>query len=210
MANLSLLSLSILVSLSLCNGFKTLIPTQIKFKSQSAIPKCNLEALDNQLLIKHRHQFNLYLSSDISIPNLSITNENLTSNVQYTLSQPQFIYLVMTNIFVTCLLVADVIGVKIFEFKLPFSIFGFKTIEHTAGMLTFPLTFLISDTINEYYGPTATKNTVYLGLWMSILVCFVVNVAQALPYLDKPFNVTPAAFNMIFGSAKILYLASMR
>ena len=35
------------------------------------------------------------------------------------------------------------------------------------------------------------------------------NLAQALPYLDKPFNVTKAAFDMIFGSAKIMYLASL-
>ena len=35
------------------------------------------------------------------------------------------------------------------------------------------------------------------------------NIAQALPYLDKPFNVSKMAFDMIFGSAKIMYLASL-
>ena len=44
---------------------------------------------------------------------------------------------------------------------------------------------------------------------MSILVFLVMNLAQALPYLDKPFNVTPDAFNMIFGSAKVMYIASI-
>ena len=76
-------------------------------------------------------------------------------------------------------------------------------------MLTFPITFLLGDVINEYYGATATKNTVYLGLVMSILVFIIVNIAQALPYLDKAFNVTPEAFNMIFGSAKLMYIASI-
>ena len=76
-------------------------------------------------------------------------------------------------------------------------------------MLTFPITFLLGDVINEYYGATATKNTVYLGLVMSILVFIIVNIAQALPYLDKGFNVTPEAFNMIFGSAKLMYIASI-
>jgi uncharacterized PurR-regulated membrane protein YhhQ (DUF165 family) len=80
--------------------------------------------------------------------------------------------------------------VKIFEIKLPFSIFGFKYVEHTCGMLTFPITFLLGDVINEYYGPKATKTTVYIGLIMSILVFGVMNLAQALPFLNKPFNGT--------------------
>lgn len=44
---------------------------------------------------------------------------------------------------------------------------------------------------------------------MSIFTFIVMNIAQALPYLDKPFNVTQAAFDMIFGSAKTMYLASI-
>lgn len=44
---------------------------------------------------------------------------------------------------------------------------------------------------------------------MSMLVFAVMNVAQALPYLDKPFNVSKEAFDMIFGSAKIMYIASV-
>ena len=127
----------------------------------------------------------------------------------YTLSKQQFVYVVLTSIFITCLIVADVIGVKLFEIPLPFPIFGYKTVEHTCGMLTFPITFLLGDTINEYYGSRATKQTVYIGLAMSILVFGVMNFAQALPYLDKPFNVSKESFDMIFGSAKLMYVASV-
>lgn len=127
----------------------------------------------------------------------------------YALTSQQELYVYLTSIFVTCLIVADVIGVKIFELKFPFSIFGHNTVEHTCGMLTFPITFLLGDIINEYYGPKATKKTVYIGLAMSVLVFIVMNIAQMLPYLNKPFNVTPEAFNMIFGSAKLMYVASI-
>jgi len=119
------------------------------------------------------------------------------------------VYLFLTNTFVTCLIAADVVGVKIFELKFPFSILGHSSVEHTCGMLTFPITFLLGDLINEYYGAKATKNCVYIGLVMSILVFIVMNVAQVLPYLNKPFNVTPEAFNMIFGTAKLMYIASI-
>jgi uncharacterized integral membrane protein (TIGR00697 family) len=136
----------------------------------------------------------------------SNTNPNLPP---YTLNIQQKVYLFLTSLFVSCLIVADVIGVKIFEIKLPFTILGHKSIEHTCGMLTFPITFLLGDLINEYYGPKATKQTVYIGLIMSVMVFTVMNIAQVLPYLNKPFNVTPEAFNMIFGSAKLMYVASI-
>lgn len=132
-----------------------------------------------------------------------------TAESQYELSPQQFIYVVLSCVFVTCLIIADVIGVKLFEIPLPFEILGHKTVEHTCGMLTFPVTFLLGDIINEYYGAKAAKRTVYIGLGMSLLVFLVMNIAQALPYLDKPFNVTQESFDMIFGSAKIMYLASV-
>ena len=106
-------------------------------------------------------------------------------------------YVVLTSIFVTCLIIADVIGVKLFEIPLPFEILGHKvrstalatpvhapyhttpagpflasprvppiplgpllasldcgqTVEHTCGMIIFPVTFVLGDVINEYYGP---------------------------------------------------------
>ena len=57
-------------------------------------------------------------------------------------------------------------------------------------MLTFPITFVLGDTINEYYGPKAAKNTVYIGLAMSIFVFLIMNLAQAMPFLDRPYNVS--------------------
>lgn len=127
----------------------------------------------------------------------------------YTLTKQQFLYVILTNIFVTCLIVADVVGVKLFEIPLPFPIFGHKSVEHTCGMLVFPITFLLGDIINEYYGAKATKQTVYIGLAMSLLVFGIINIAQFLPYLDKPFNVSKDSFDMIFGSAKLMYIASI-
>lgn len=97
-------------------------------------------------------------------------------------------------------------GVKLFEIPLPFPILGHTTVEHTCGMLTFPITFILGDMINEYYGPKAAKNTVYIGLAMSVLVFSVMNIAQVMPYLDKPFNVSKDNFDAIFGSAKLMYV----
>lgn len=130
-------------------------------------------------------------------------------DMDLNLSPKQLAYVVLTSIFITCLLVADLIGVKLFSIPLPFSIGGIHNIEHTCGMITFPITFLLGDIINEYYGAKYAKNTVYIGLAMSIFTFIVLNLAQALPSLDAPYNVTPEAFNSIFGSAKLMYIASV-
>ena len=156
-----------------------------------------------------RSSFQMVASTDSDLVKEGVVVGKSSPPMQYALSTPQLIYVVLTSVFVTCLLIADVIGVKLFEIPLPFEILGHKTVEHTCGMLTFPITFLLGDTINEYYGAKATKQTVYIGLAMSVLTFIVMNVAQAMPYLDKPFNVTPESFNMIFGSAKLMYVASV-
>jgi hypothetical protein len=59
------------------------------------------------------------------------TNQNSmtikTSQTQYELSPQQSVYVVLTSIFVTCLIIADVIGVKLFQMDLPFPILGHST-----------------------------------------------------------------------------------
>jgi hypothetical protein len=156
-------------------SFQTLTQTKlqrIRTKPNKSSPSVLVAAAAQ---VNHHHQ----LSSSSELPK---------TLPPHRLSIHQQIYVYLTSIFLTCLIVADVIGVKVFELKLPFKIFGYSSIEHTCGMVTFPVTFLLGDIINEYYGARATRETVYIGLYMSILVFIAMNIAQAMPFLDKPFN----------------------
>jgi queuosine precursor transporter len=121
----------------------------------------------------------------------------------------QKVYLWLATVFIASLLIADIVGIKLFRIPLPFTVLGFDAIEHTCGMLTFPVTFLLTDLINEYYGPRAARRITYLGLAAALFVFGVINVAQAMPYLDAPYNVRREQFDAIFGSAKIMYVASL-
>lgn len=127
----------------------------------------------------------------------------------HALSPPQKMYLWLAMIFVASLLIADIVGIKLFRIPLPFPILGFEAIEHTCGMLTFPVTFLLTDLINEFYGPRAARRITWIGFAAAMYVFLVINIAQAMPYLDAPYNVEPAEFDAIFGSAKIMYIASL-
>lgn len=127
----------------------------------------------------------------------------------HPLSAAQKMYLWLAILFVASLLVADIVGIKLFRIPLPWPVFGFEAIEHTCGMITFPVTFLLTDLINEHYGARAARRVTWMGFAAATYVFAVINLAQAMPYLDAPFNVRPAEFDAIFGSAKIMYVASL-
>ena len=135
----------------------------------------------------------------------------------YQFSTAQKVYLWLSSFSLACLLIADIVGVKLFRvpfpgsfsITMPFSDVTYDSVTHTCGMLTFPVTFLITDLLNEYYGKKAARRVVWIGFSMAMFVFVVVNIAQAMPSWDVPFNVKPEAFDAIFGSAKIMYVASV-
>jgi hypothetical protein len=119
------------------------------------------------------------------------------------------LYLWLSGVFVTCLLLANILGVKLFSF--PVHAFGvsFK-VEHTVGMLTFPITFLLTDLLNEYYGTRAARRVAYVGFVMGMLAFVLIWMARQFPILAGiPGTATHEAFENIFGSASLMYLASM-
>ncbi len=118
----------------------------------------------------------------------------------YTLSLQQRVYVWLAGFFVASLLIADIVGIKLFKVG---------PVEHTCGMLTFPVTFLLTDLINEYYGRKGARRVTWIGLAMGLYVFAVINIAQYMPYLDAPYNVGRDHFDAVFGSAKVMYVASL-
>jgi uncharacterized integral membrane protein (TIGR00697 family) len=118
----------------------------------------------------------------------------------YVMSVQQKLYLWLTGFFVACLLVSDVVGVKLFKIGM---------VEHTCGMLTFPVTFLLTDLINEYYGKKGARRMTWIGFVMGWFVFGIINLALAMPYLDAPFNIKRDAFEAVFGASRVMFMASM-
>ncbi|MFO0746060.1 MAG: queuosine precursor transporter [Myxococcota bacterium] len=134
---------------------------------------------------------------------------------QTSFSTPQKIYLWLSALFVASLLVADVLGVKLFRIPLGFS-FGvpwqdepIDAIQHTCGMLTFPLTFLLTDLINEFYGKRAARRLVWIGFAAGGFAFLVMNVALAMPHWNVPFNIDSKSFEDVFSNSRIMYVASL-
>lgn len=121
----------------------------------------------------------------------------------HPLSTPQRLYLWLTAAFVTCLLVADIIGSKLFTIPL----FGHE-ITHSVAMIPFPVTFLLTDLLNEYYGKKAARRVVFVGFACAGL-CFVfLSIGDVMP-IASISPMTQAEYDSVFGNARLMYVASV-
>jgi len=111
----------------------------------------------------------------------------------------QKIYLCLVSIFITALIVADIIGGK-------FVSIGPVTLP--VGLIPFPITFLLTDLINEYYGKRATRRATYVGLVMAGFSFVIIWLARHLPTSPKS-PVAGDVFNQVFGASNRLYIASL-
>lgn len=123
------------------------------------------------------------------------------------------IYLVLAAIFVVTLVLTNVIGIKLF--RAPFN----PEFALTTGILTYPVTFLVTDLVSEIYGKRRADFMVVLGFGMSMLMLAIVQLALAVP--PHPYWVPPAnayfpdvqgyqrAFESVFALNGVLLFGSM-
>lgn len=117
------------------------------------------------------------------------------------------LYLWMSAVFVTCLLLANVLGVKLFSFQL---LDGKLTVEHTVGMLPFPITFLLTDLLNEYYGKRAARRVTYVAFAMGALAFGLIYLGRIMPIREGiPGTADADSFETIFGASSLMYIASI-
>ncbi len=84
----------------------------------------------------------------------------------------------------------------------------FHTFELSVGVILYPLTFLITDLITEFYGKEKAKFCVRLAILMSILVAFIIAGMNFLP--ATPWSkIGNAEFHQIFGMYHIAFMGSI-
>lgn len=127
----------------------------------------------------------------------------------HAFSREQRVFFWLASINVTALLLANIVGVKLFHFEIDLGGLVIP-VEHTVGMLPFPITFLLTDLINEYYGRVAARRVAYVAFTMAGLAWLLLLAARAMPILEGiPGTANAAAFENVFGNAALMYLASI-
>jgi len=85
--------------------------------------------------------------------------------------------------FIVVLVLTNIIGVKLFlafPETLPNGLFG-EAITLTTGLITYPITFLLTDIVCEVYGRRRANLMVTTGFFMSLMSLVLIQIALALP-----------------------------
>ena len=131
----------------------------------------------------------------------------------YALGKPAKLYVLCASIFITALVIAEATSSKFFTaFELPFAItlFGveFDRVLMTVGVLAFPVTFIVTDLVNEYYGRRGIRFLTFVGVIMIMLEFAFLQVAMKVP-VDPISPVSDEAFDAVFGATARIILGSL-
>jgi len=105
------------------------------------------------------------------------------------------LYLILSGIFIASLVTCNLIAIKFVTVD-----FGFKVFVVSAGILPYPLTFLVTDLISELYGQKKANLVVFSGFIASLFVLLFL-------WLGGQFNSIPTSivddvtYNAVFQNA---------
>jgi len=106
--------------------------------------------------------------------------------------------MVLIGIFVAALVTANLLGTKIT------TLFG---VSVSVAIFAYPLTFLVTDIIEEVYGRQIARRFILLGIVTLLLMLLLVLIATALPAAER--YTSNEAYRTIFGQSTRMILASL-
>jgi uncharacterized integral membrane protein (TIGR00697 family) len=140
--------------------------------------------------------------------------------------RPTKLFVIFSAFFVANALIAECIGGKIFSLEKIFglhpanlTLFGEKGLSFnlTCGVLLWPLEFVMTDIVNEYYGPKAVRRISYTAVGLISYGFLMFYLAMGMPPADFWYgsgvdNGIPdmnKAFNGIFGQGMWIIVGSL-
>ncbi len=106
-------------------------------------------------------------------------------------------YVIVVAVFVTCLIVANIMAVKLI------GVFG---LVFDAGTLIFPISYIFGDVLTEVYGFRRARQVIWLGFLCNLLAVGAISLGLVLPAAS--FWEGQAAYERILGYAPRLLAAS--
>ncbi len=140
--------------------------------------------------------------------------------------KPTKLFLFIVAFFVANALIAECIGGKLFSLEkllgispANFTIFGEDHLSYslTCGVLLWPLEFIITDIVNEYYGPKAVRRISIIASILILYAFLMFYMAMSVPAADfwytsaedKGVPNMSLAFNAVYGQGMWIILGSL-
>lgn len=118
------------------------------------------------------------------------------------------LFIVLSAILVTSAVVAEIVSVKLFELKF-YAFLGIdKAFVLTCGALLWPLVFLTTDTVNEFFGARAVRFVTWVTMAMISWMFVVTNLAILVPAASFS-PVDDPTFGKVFGQSAWIIVGSM-
>lgn len=115
-------------------------------------------------------------------------------------NKKDIIYIILAGIFITNAIVAELIGGKLINVG-PYVM--------SIGILPWPVVFITTDLINEYFGRSGVKKLSFITAGL-IAYCFIVLwAAMGIPAADMEHNVTDSQFDAVFGQSMWIIVGSI-
>ncbi|GAA4838718.1 queuosine precursor transporter [Algivirga pacifica] len=161
--------------------------------------------------------------------NRTLSGNSLATTTEKQLKKKNTLYLVLGSIFLTNALIAEMVGPKIFSLEAllgtapaQIALLGEFTLDFnlTAGVVIWPIVFITTDVINEYFGKKGVRQISFLTAALIAYVFIVLGAVTDLPpaqfWLDinntdnagNPFNINEA-FNKTFLQSQRIIIGSL-
>lgn len=146
-------------------------------------------------------------------------NEPASESAKRLVAREQVLAYVLCALFVGFFVAAEVLGGKLFRFTL----FGRGPADlglgdgpefvATAGILAFPLTFVMTDIVNEYFGRPLVRLFTWIAIAVNLLLQPVIRAAIAVPAISYTAGITDAdmqrGFEIALGQTTSIVFASL-
>ncbi|PIT98867.1 MAG: hypothetical protein COT74_13735 [Bdellovibrionales bacterium CG10_big_fil_rev_8_21_14_0_10_45_34] len=115
------------------------------------------------------------------------------------LNRREKIFFLLSGIFITNAILAEVLGGKLIE------VGSFLV---SVGVIPWPVVFIVTDLINEYYGPKGVRTVTLLTMGLIVYAFVVILAALHIP--ASPLSpVGDAAFTEVFGQSTLIIIGSV-
>ena len=110
------------------------------------------------------------------------------------------VFIILAGFFITNAIVAELIGGKLVQF------FGLFT--QSIGIILWPVVFLLTDIINEYYGKSGVRKLTYITVGLIIYTYILITIGINM----QATNFSPVsddAFKTVFGQSQWIIIGSI-
>jgi uncharacterized integral membrane protein (TIGR00697 family) len=125
----------------------------------------------------------------------------------------QWLFIALAGLFITNAVTAELISNKLIQIPFSWHFLGkqFGPFITIIGILPWPVVFLLTDLMNEFYGQKAVRRLSWITSAL-IAYCFlIVGISMSIPAHEIPGSklATNTAYNLVFGQAQAVIVGSI-